>query len=88
MISKKKLNSSFPETQFYMKSYSKPYRLDGNNKGGGMILYVREGIASKLKNSSCNDHDKEYFLVKINLRKQKWLIICSYNFHKTMIKKY
>ena len=51
-----------------------------------MILYVREYIPSKLINSSCTNHDKEYFLVELNLRKQKWLIICNYNPHKTSIK--
>ena len=82
IISEAKLNSSFPNAQFYMKSYSKPYRLDRNRKEGGIILYVREDILSKLINSSCTNHDKEYFLVELNLRKQKWLIICNYNPHK------
>ena len=88
MISETKLDSSFANAQFYMKSYSKPYRLDRNSKGGGIILYVREDIPSKLINSSCTNHDKEYFLVELNLRKQKWLIICNYNPHKTRIKGY
>ena len=88
MISETKLNSSFPNAQFYMKSYSKPYRLDRNSKGGGIILYVREDIPSKLVNSSRTNHDKEYFLVELNLRKQKWLIICNHNTQKTMFKGY
>ena len=71
-----------------MKFYSKPCRLDRNSTGRGVILYVREDIPSKPKNSSCIDHDKEYFLVKLNVRKQKWLIICTYTPHKTMIKGY
>ena len=88
MISETKLDSSFPNAQLYMKSYSKPYRLDRTSKEEVIILYVREDIPSKLINSSCIDHDKEYYLVELNLRKQKWLIICSYNPHKTMIKGY
>ena len=79
MIFERKLDSSFPNAQVYMKSYSKPYRPDRNSKGGGIILYAREDISSKLINSSCIDHDKEYFLVELNLRKQKWLIVCNYN---------
>ena len=71
MIYEIKLDSWFPNAQFYMKSYSKPYRLDRNCKVGSIILYVREDIPSKLINSSCIDHDKEYFLVELNLRKQK-----------------
>ena len=37
MISETKLDSSFPNAQFYMKSYSKPYRLDRNNKRVGIV---------------------------------------------------
>ena len=44
MILETKLDSSFLNVQFYLKSYSKPYRLDRNSKGGGIILYVREYI--------------------------------------------
>ena len=88
MISKAKFYSSFPSAQFRMKSRSKPYKIDRNSKVGSIILYVREDIPSKLINSSCTNHDKEYeyFLVELNLRKQKWLIICNYNPHKTRIK--
>ena len=86
MISETKLNSLFPNAQFYTKSYSKPYSLDRNSKEGGIILYDREDIPSKLINFSCTDQNKEYFLVELNLSKQKWLIICNYNHHKTRIK--
>ena len=77
IISETKLDSSFPDAQFYKKSYSKPYRLDRNSKGGCIILYVREDTSSKLINSSCMYHDKKYLLVDLNLRKQKWLIILT-----------
>ena len=52
MISETKLDISFPDAQFCMKSYSKPYGLDRNSKEGGIILYLRENIPSKLINSS------------------------------------
>ena len=42
MISKTKLDFSFPKAKFYMQSYSKPYRSDRSGKGGGIILHVRE----------------------------------------------
>ena len=71
-----------------MKSYSISFILGKNSKGGGVILYVRENIPSKLINSSYTDFDKEYFLVELNLRKQKWPIIDNYDHHKTRIKGY
>ena len=88
IIFETKLNSPFPNAQFFLKSYSKPYRLHRNSKGGGIILYVREGIPLKLINSSCIDHGKEYFLIELNLRKKNWLIICNYNPFKIMMKGY
>ena len=88
MISETKRDSSFPNAQLYMKSYSNQYRFDRNSKGRDIILYVREDIPSKLINSSCIDHDKEYFLVELVLRKQKLQIICNYNPYKIMIKGY
>ena len=88
MISETKRDSSFPNAQLYMKSYSNQYRFNRNSKGRDIILYVREDIPSKLINSSCIDHDKEYFLVELVLRKQKLQIICNYNPYKIMIKGY
>ena len=58
-----------------MKPDPKPYRLDRNSKGGEITLYIKEDIHSKLINSLCFDHDKEYFLVELNLKKQKRLTI-------------
>ena len=63
MTAELKLNSSFPDAQFYKKSYSKPYRIVCNSKGVGIILYVKESISSKLINSLYIDHDKKYLLV-------------------------
>ena len=86
MISKTKLNSSFPEVQFYMESYSQTFRLNRTDKGGGIMLYVWEEIPSKLIQLAYCKPDTEYFLVKINLRKKKWLLLCNYNSRKTLVR--
>ena len=45
------LDASFPENQFYIDGFSKPYRLDRNIHGGGVMIYIRKDIPSKeLKN--------------------------------------
>ena len=88
MVSETKLDSSFPEAQFYINGYSKPYRRDRNENGGGIMLYIKEGIPSKLLKPLSNEKDKEYFLVEINLRKKKWLLICNYNPQKKLIKEH
>ena len=66
MVSETKLDSSFPDAQFLINGYSKPYRLDRNGKGGGIMLYLRNDIPSKCLNKSeigC----KEYLLIEMNL---------------------
>ena len=48
MISETKLDESFPTSQFMINGFSAPFRLDRNDKGGGIILYIREDIPSRL----------------------------------------
>ena len=46
--SKTKLDESFPVGQFLMDGYSVPYPFDRDGNGGGILLYIREDIPSKL----------------------------------------
>ena len=75
---------SFPTAQFQMKGFSVPYRYDRNGKGGGLLLYIREDIQSKLliSKSKCNI---ETLSVAVNLRKRKWFLNCSYNPYQNLI---
>ena len=51
-IDKTKLDSSFPNHQFKTEGYQfPPLRRDRNSKGGGKLVFVREGfIAKQMKN--------------------------------------
>ena len=73
VLSKTKLDDSFPSTQFMLKNFGIPYRLDRNSNGGGLLLYVRDDIPSKFLKvkSDCNI---ESICVEVNLRKRKWFI--------------
>ena len=81
LISETKIDSSFPIAQFQIEGYT-TYRLDRNAKGGGILLYIREDIPSTLLNS---DMSIESFSVEINIRKKKWLLVCTYNPNKNLI---
>ena len=48
--------------------------------------YVREYIPSKVLGNADFGSEIEAMFVKINIRKIKWLISCSYNPHKADIK--
>ena len=69
MISETKLDNSFPEGQFLIEGYSKPYRIDGNGRGGGIMLHVRADIPSKLLSTVLLP--METFYVELNLQKKK-----------------
>ena len=53
MISETKIDESFPETQFTIEGYSKPFRRDRNCNGGGLLIYIRDDISCK----EINTHD-------------------------------
>ena len=83
MVSRTKLDDSFPEAQFLIEGFHSPFRFDRNINGGGIMLYVREDIPIKLLS-----HDfpvVESFFVEINQHKKKWLVNCSYNPHDSNI---
>ena len=68
MISETKIDETFPSRQFCIEEFTPPYRLDQNCHGGGILVYIREDIPSKLNemNSSV-----ESVSIELNLRKNK-----------------
>ena len=68
MISETKLDASFPLGQFLIEGFTS-YILDGNDKGGGIIIFVREDIPSKLIFKSA-DIKFEAIFIEVNLRKK------------------
>ena len=71
-----------------MISVENTIRLDPSSSGGGIILYVREGIPFRLLKSNSLSANTEALLVEVKINKKKWLLCCSYNPHKTLIEKY
>ena len=84
MISETKLDETFPAAQFSLQGFCDPYRFDRNRNGGGIMLYIRENIPSRLIEKKLRNNS-EYLFVEIDLRKKKWLDCCSYNPHKSSI---
>ena len=79
MVSETKIDDTFPESQFLIESFSKPFRFDRTAKGGGILLYIREDIPCRhIKQIPLNNLFKGFF-VEVNLRSKQWLLGCSYN---------
>ena len=61
MISETKIDDTFPDSQFLIKGFSVPDRLDRTAKRGGILLYIREDIPSKcIKKSHSTSHLKGF----------------------------
>ena len=76
-IAETKLDDSFPSTQFTL-GYHTPYRLEVNNKSGGILVYVKSSIPS---HCLCYEELRisiQATTFEINLRKEEWLVISIY----------
>ena len=79
IITETKLDDAFPLSQFHMDGFSTPYRLDRNRNEGGIIIYIREGISSKMVTKHI-----EALFIELNYRKCKWFLcgLCHPPFQK------
>ena len=84
MVLETKLDSSFPQAQFRTEGYAPPFRYDTNSYGGGILLFIREDIPTKII-SVTPLKDFEGNFVELNFRKKKVLLCCSYNLYKNLI---
>ena len=75
MISETKLNESFSISQFLIPSFENPIRLDRSSFGGGIMLYIREGIPFKLLKSSCLSVNAETFFFEVKINKKNGLFV-------------
>ena len=83
VISETKLDDSFPTGQFKIPGYASPSRLDRDENGGGIMVFVREDIPVKFLSSE--NKPIEAFFFELNFHKKKWLVCCSYNPSKNNI---
>ena len=69
MMLESKLDDSFPDSQFLIKGFCKPFRLDRNANGGGIMLFNRSDVPAKV--ISTDKSPFESFYVELNFRKKK-----------------
>ena len=77
------MDESFPVDQFKIPGFATSFRRDRNEHGGGIMVFVREDISSKL--ISDETLCIEEMFIELNFRKKKWLLCCSYNPNKNTI---
>ena len=86
VISETKLDESYSLNIFDIEGYATPFRRDRiANCGGGVLIYVKEGILCRELKPKSHFENLEGIFLEINLRKNKWLIFGGYNNHKSNI---
>ena len=81
VVTETKLDDTFLESLFLMDGFSKPYRLDRNKNGGGIMIFIRDTISSKILEKHVFPNDVESIFVELNFRKCKWLLCGTYHHH-------
>ena len=79
VLTETKVDHTFPEKQFLVPGYKKPFRLDRNRNGGGVMIYVREDIPCDILSKHNIPTNLEAIFVEINLRKNKLLLVGVYH---------
>ena len=78
IIAETKIDRTFPSSQFYINGFKEPFRFDRDKNGGGLLIYVREGVPAKLKTDFKLPSNIECGIIEINLNKKKWLLLGIY----------
>ena len=68
-VTETKLDETFLE--FLMDGFCKPYQLDKNKNGEGIMLFVRDTIWSKILEKQIFPDDVESIFVELHFRKRK-----------------
>ena len=77
-VTETKLDDSFPKPQFCVDGFSISYRLDRNRNEGGLMIYVRQDIPSKMLTKNNLPGDIEVAFIELNFLKCKWLLCATY----------
>ena len=78
VLTESKLDQSFPESQFFINRFSKPFRKDRNRHGGRLLMCIKEDIP-KNELSFNLPSDIEIIITELNINKIKWLVCGCYH---------
>ena len=71
VLTETKLDEMFATSSFLIDGFSLTFQLGQNRKWGGILIYLRIDIPSKLLTKHSFPNDIEGLFVKINFRKRK-----------------
>ena len=78
IIAETKIDASFPVSQFLIKEYNCPVRLDISDKSGGLLVYIKKGIAAKPLFVKPECEKMQVISTELHLKTSKWFLISIY----------
>ena len=79
VITETKLDDTFLTSQFLVTGFFVPYRLDRNRNEGGIMIFIRDYILSRVLTKHVFPDDIEDLFIELNFRKVKWLLFGTYH---------
>ena len=79
VITETKFDDTFLTSQFLVTGFSISYRLDRNRNGGGIMIFIRDDIPSKMLTKHVFPDVIEGLFIELNFRKAKWLLFGKYH---------
>ena len=79
VVAETKVDETFLESLFLMDGFSKPYRLDRNKNGGGIMIFIRNTISREILENHIFPNYVESIFLEHNLRNHKWLLCGTYH---------
>ena len=78
VVAETKLENTFATNHFTINGFNPPFRYDRNVNGGGLIIYIREGVLSKQLKDFTTPGDIECGIVEVHLHQKKWILFGIY----------
>ena len=78
MIGETKLDSSFPDAQFFIEGYNKPLRLDVSGRSGRLSVFTKSHLPTRQLTKLKIPMDIQIIIIELHLRKEKWLVVLVY----------
>ena len=73
-IAESKLDESFLNSEIALEGFKKPYRLDVTASSGGLLIYVKASLPSKIINHNDFQKDIQRMAMELNVANRKYVI--------------
>ena len=73
-----KLDESFLNSEIAMDGFKKPYRLDVTTSSGGLLIYVKASLPSKIINRYGFQQNVQSIAMELNVANKKYVIFPIY----------